>query len=231
MINPSKALDAQSDCVLFKLAAETRNQIYDLVYATETNKDGAVELNEATMSPCKALILTCQQIYNESRKVYEAAYRDYPTKFTVDIVNRKSLLPFVTTLDNELLRRMESLVVTWRADDYNKGEPLRFTSTFKFGEGFYGGCEAEVVTNDTYWRGRQAANKVCFRYRISGKTAMEGLNASYLHLPRYKEDIKGWACSCNFLCCGRSEHHDQARKRDLVLAVGQITTLRDLGGL
>jgi hypothetical protein len=90
MISPSKVLDTQSDCILFKLAAETRNQIYDLVYATETNEDGAVELNEATMSPCKDLILTCQQIYNESRKMYKAAYRSHPTKFTINIANRES---------------------------------------------------------------------------------------------------------------------------------------------
>jgi hypothetical protein len=157
------------------------------VYATEINEDGAVELNEATMSPCKDLILTCQQIYNESRKMYKAAYRDYPTKFTIDIANRESPQPFITTLDNKLLRRMESLIVTWRADEHNKGQPLRFTSTCKFGKGFHNGCEVEVDTDDAYWRGRQAADRVCFEYGSRGKTAMEGL---YLHLPRYKEDIR-----------------------------------------
>ena len=107
MINPSKTADAQGDCILFKLTAETRKQIYDLVYAAETDKDGAVELNEATLPPYKDLLLTCQQVYNESRKVYKAAYRDYPVKLTIDIANRESL-PFIPALDNKLLRRMES---------------------------------------------------------------------------------------------------------------------------
>jgi hypothetical protein len=202
MITPSKAADAQSDCILFKLAAETRNQIYDLVYATETNDDGAVELNGTTRSPCKDLILTCQQIYNESRKMYEAAYRDYPTKFTINIANRESPLPFTTTLDNELLRRMEYLSVTWRADEHNKGQPLRFTSTFNLGKGVRNWCEVELNTNDTYCRGREAADKVCFKYRNRSSAAMGGFYYSYLcssRLRRYKEDVKnGLAQSISF---------------------------------
>jgi hypothetical protein len=179
MIKPSKALDAQSGCNFFKLAAETRNQIYDLVYAAETNKDGAIELNETTAPPCRGLLMTCQQIYNESRKVYKAAYRDYPTKFTIDIADRHNL-PFIPALDNKLLRRMESLVVIWRPDE-PKDQPLRFTSTFELGKVCYNGLEIEADANDASWQGPQAADKVLFDNRIRG-TAMEGLNVWFLHV-------------------------------------------------
>jgi hypothetical protein len=171
MINPSKTADAQGDCILFRLAAETRNQIYDLVYATETIKDGTAELNETTLPPCKDFLLTCQQVYDESRKVYEAAYRNYPTKFTINMPNRGSL-PFTPALDNKLWRRMESLVVTWRADRLNKGQPIHFTSTFSFPQGSHDRCKAWVSMNERYWRGPQAAEKICSSYRDRGQSAM-----------------------------------------------------------
>jgi hypothetical protein len=189
MINPSKTADAQGDCILFKLTAETRKQIYDLVYAAETDKDGAVELNEATLPPYKDLLLTCQQVYNESRKVYKAAYRDYPVKLTIDIANRESL-PFIPALDNKLLRRMESLVVTWRADEHNKGKPLRFTSEFNFEKWLGGVPGVSVDMNDKYWRGPQDADSVCYSYRGLGRTWMNKFYWSHLHPSSDMEDIR-----------------------------------------
>jgi hypothetical protein len=129
MVNPSKPASIQDDCPLFKLAAETRNKIYELVYAIETNEDGSVELNETLAS--NALTGTCQQIYNESRKIHEFAYRDLPTyTFTANVLQRDKQRVFHPDLSNNFYRRMTSFRVNWRADERNHGKPLRFTSHF-----------------------------------------------------------------------------------------------------
>jgi hypothetical protein len=181
MVNPSKPADTQGNCIFFKLAAETRNQIYGLVYATDTNEDEAVELNETTFSPCKDLLLTCQEVHNESRKMYQAAYRNYPIKFTIDIASRRSL-PFIPALDNRLWRRMKEPVVTWRAGERNKREPLRFTATFNFGKEFQGGCKAWVDTKDTYWRGKRHIDNICLDYRKNGERVMSTFDWAYLRM-------------------------------------------------
>jgi hypothetical protein len=76
-IRPSKIANTQDDCPLFKFAAETRNQIYELVFVVELKEDGSVEFEDTTAS--NALTRTCQQIYNESRGLHREAYHDYPT--------------------------------------------------------------------------------------------------------------------------------------------------------
>jgi len=65
---PSKEVNSQDACPLFKLAVELRNEIYSLVFAVETNgEDGSIELNESTAAPSKALVMTCQVIRSETR--------------------------------------------------------------------------------------------------------------------------------------------------------------------
>ena len=72
-VKPSKTASTQDDCPLFKLAAETRNQIYELVFAVELGEDGSRELEDTSES--NALTRTCQQIYDESQKTYKRAKR------------------------------------------------------------------------------------------------------------------------------------------------------------
>ena len=128
---PSKAASAHDGCHLFKLAAETRNQIYELVFTIETNEDDSISLNEDTMVPSNALTGTCQQIYNESREMWRAAYHDYPTKrtFSIDVTDRKR--PYIPELSREFFVRMSSFCVIWRADEYNDGNPLLLTAPFR----------------------------------------------------------------------------------------------------
>ena len=174
MINPSKIADAQGDCILFKLAAETRNQIYDLVYATETDKDGAVELNETTLPPCKDLLLTCQQIYNESHKVYGLAYSDYPTHtFVFDMPDRNQPVP-APAVSETLFRRIKSFRVNWRADEHNKGQPLRFTSHFDKIDAPPYPWRVRVELHDEYWRGKEASDRIRRIYTDTGGGVVNG---------------------------------------------------------
>lgn len=152
---PSKAASAHDGCHLFKLAAETRNQIYELVFTIETNEDDSISLNEDTMVPSNALTGTCQQIYNESREMWRAAYHDYPTKrtFSIDVTDRKR--PYIPELGREFFVRMSSFCVIWRADEYNDGNPLLLTTSFSrlFDSGSdRGDWETHVDIHDKTWR-------------------------------------------------------------------------------
>lgn len=101
MIKPSKPADAQNDCPLFKLAAETRNKIYALVFAVETKEDGSVQLDDSAIGS-DALVRTCQQIYSESHRMHQLAYHDYPTHtFTIDLPNQGEERPFIPALNND----------------------------------------------------------------------------------------------------------------------------------
>jgi hypothetical protein len=126
-IKPSKTANTQNHCPLFKLAAETRNEIYALVFAVETMEDGSIELDDTPAS--STLTRTCQQIYNESRLMHKAAHHDYPTNtFTLNVRDRQHVC--VPALKNAFFHRLNSVQINWRADEHNKGEPLRFTSHF-----------------------------------------------------------------------------------------------------
>jgi hypothetical protein len=60
MISPSKPVDAQLDCPLFKkLPSELSDQIYLLVFTVDTNQDGTIELDQHTKPPWKSLLMTC----------------------------------------------------------------------------------------------------------------------------------------------------------------------------
>lgn len=56
MISPSKSMNAQGDCPFFKprFAPELRNEIYALVFKSETSEDGSIELNGTTTPPSKS---------------------------------------------------------------------------------------------------------------------------------------------------------------------------------
>jgi hypothetical protein len=128
--NPSRALNNQEGCRLFKLAAETRNQIYELVFTIETNEDGHVELNEASI-PSNALARTCQLIHNESNAMFRAATYDYPARdFTINLPDRRQR-PTIPALSIHFFHDLNSFRITWRADEYNKGKPMHLTSYFE----------------------------------------------------------------------------------------------------
>jgi hypothetical protein len=130
---PSKEVNSQDGCPLFKLAVELRNEIYSLVFAAETNEDGSIEIDESMALPSKALVMTCQVIRSETHAIYKAAYNNYPKHtFTLIEPDRGGrYAPFVPTLSNDLLARLRSIRVHWRADKQNKGKPLRLTTHFE----------------------------------------------------------------------------------------------------
>ena len=176
MVNPSKTASTQDDCPLFKLAAETRNEIYELVYAIETKEDGSIELDDTTGS--NALARTCQQIYYESRGLHKEAYRLYPHyTFTLNVLDRGKHDPFSPALRKEFFRQMISFRVNWRADEHNQGKPLRFTTHFdktypprEEGKLFrfaspddgvdYQRWTIRLELHDEYWRGKEAGDEL-----------------------------------------------------------------------
>jgi hypothetical protein len=123
MVNPTKEADAQDACPLFKkLAPETRNQIYSLVFAAETDKEdgGSIELNRSTAPPSKNIIMTCQLIRHEAHAMYKAAYRRYPEHlFTLDIPFCRRY-GFVKSLSNEIFSRINTIRMIFQAREYAK---------------------------------------------------------------------------------------------------------------
>jgi hypothetical protein len=164
MINPSKALNVQDGRYLFKLAAETRNQIYELVFSLESEKDeeGNIELSRPTAAPSNALIRTCQQIYNESHAMFRLASYDYPAihNFTISVPNRRQRLT-VPALSQHFFDRLESFSVTWRADEHNNGKPLHLTTYFsrKIKRYHFTGWDAQVKMHDKYWTPLPQSNR------------------------------------------------------------------------
>ncbi|KAK4895327.1 hypothetical protein LTR27_006670 [Elasticomyces elasticus] len=71
----AKALD-QSRRRLFTLPAELRNEIYELAFTMELDKQ--IELFSA-VPPSNSLILTCRQVCDEAAGIYRQAYRAFWT--------------------------------------------------------------------------------------------------------------------------------------------------------
>jgi len=132
-IDPSKNMNAQNDCPLFQLAAETRNQIYELVSAdVETDADSHVDLGKATVLPSVALTVTCQQIYNESHAMFKVD-PDYPARytFTLELPDHDHQLS-IPALSSQSFFRMETFCVTSgadKSDNVNKN-PRRYVVNF-----------------------------------------------------------------------------------------------------
>jgi hypothetical protein len=131
MAKATKEASAQDACPLFKLAPETRNQIYSLVFAAETNKedDESIELNESTAPPSKDIILTCQLIRHEAEAMYKATYRRYPEHvFTLNVPFRR-VVTFVPSLSNDIFSRINVIRATFQAGEHT-GVVSRFTAHF-----------------------------------------------------------------------------------------------------
>jgi hypothetical protein len=148
MASPSTAFKAQAGCPLFKLAAETRNQIYELVFTIETNEDGHVELSKAT-APSNALAGTCQQIYNESRAMFESMTYDYPWKyyFTINVPDRHQR-PTIPALlvSQKFFDSLDTFRITWRADELSDNNPLHLTSFLNRMNG-----DRDQLCNPSHW--------------------------------------------------------------------------------
>ncbi|KAK3672750.1 hypothetical protein LTR78_007336 [Recurvomyces mirabilis] len=85
----------ENACHLFKLPAELRNQIFELVFAGDTLEDGSI----FDLSPLKCdLMLTCHEIYHESLKLYEATVHRYWTTTTFTLNAQASKAEFESAL-------------------------------------------------------------------------------------------------------------------------------------
>ncbi|KAK4619634.1 hypothetical protein CLAFUW4_11004 [Fulvia fulva] len=60
------------------LAAELRNEIYELAFTSDTGPslDSTIDLRD-TSPPSKALLLVCRKFHNEAYQIYREAYRSY----------------------------------------------------------------------------------------------------------------------------------------------------------
>ena len=58
----------------FKLPAELRNEIYELVF--DSRSDSPINLLSAVPPP-KDLLLVCREIHSEAEKLYKACYRNF----------------------------------------------------------------------------------------------------------------------------------------------------------
>jgi hypothetical protein len=187
MISPSKPVDAQLDCPLFKkLPSELSDQIYLLVFTVDTNQDGTIELDQHTKPPWKSLLMTCQRLYSKTHAMYRAAYLRYPTThtFTIDM-NFRPFQPHISrSLSNGILSRINSFRVEWNADEYNKGAPLRFTTTFDRDSRYQDfRTRVRIREGDLYWRGRQMERRAIHTYRHIADAAMLGFKHTCLGYP------------------------------------------------
>jgi hypothetical protein len=131
MVKSTQEASAQDACPLFKLAPETRNQIYSLVFAAETKQedDESIELVRSTASPSKGIIMTCQLIRHEAQAMYKAVYRAYPEHvFTLDIPCRWTGT-FIPSLNNDIFSRIKIIRATFQAGE-RAGVMNRFTAHF-----------------------------------------------------------------------------------------------------
>ncbi|WMI39076.1 uncharacterized protein CLAFUR5_20366 [Fulvia fulva] len=78
----------ESQCKLFILPAELRNQIYELVLMPSEIKD-SIDLPQAA-PPSGPLIMTCRRIYHEAGAMYRRVNRDYWTTTHFTMQNTKA---------------------------------------------------------------------------------------------------------------------------------------------
>ncbi|KAK4895309.1 hypothetical protein LTR27_006652 [Elasticomyces elasticus] len=102
----------QPSCLLLSLAAELRNQIYELVFNEQS--DESVELFK-TQPPSNALLLACHVIYSEAALVYAHAYRKYWTETAFMLTYRgqpsRSVIDAISTLREEDCHRISNIAI------------------------------------------------------------------------------------------------------------------------
>ncbi|KAM3425690.1 hypothetical protein BST61_g7627 [Cercospora zeina] len=97
------------------LPAETRNNIYELVYTNDTSKDNKVDLLKAK-PPSNSLIRTCRQIHNEAAAFYKPSYRDFwsHSYFTLRVSHREDFKCDLHHLRSEDLQNITRLKLCLR---------------------------------------------------------------------------------------------------------------------
>ena len=163
----STSTNPQASSLLFILPRELRDQIYNLAFTIKTNADNTIDLNTATKPPSKSLSLTCQRLHNETFALYKAAYKNWPTHtFNIDMSVRPLPADIPRDLANDLVKRMCSFRVFWHANEYNKGEPLRFVTSFdRDGPSQVFRTQVRVHPGDRYWRGMGLVFRAIQHYR------------------------------------------------------------------
>lgn len=83
-------VNLQTGCGFFKLPAELRNVIYDLVF--DTHKQSELPLEHAeSCAPSKLPLTACRRVYSEAKGIFDTSIRGYwsQTTFTIEILESK----------------------------------------------------------------------------------------------------------------------------------------------
>ncbi|KAK3642665.1 hypothetical protein LTR56_010713 [Elasticomyces elasticus] len=111
----TEVLVASPSPTLLTIPVEMRNSIYELVFFTQPEKADLLD----PAPPSKALLLTCREIYCETRGVYLTAYHRYweETRFTVRMP-LAARTEYTTSLTIEALRAVRHLQLTCTLQKY-----------------------------------------------------------------------------------------------------------------
>ncbi|KAK3622221.1 hypothetical protein LTR22_024881 [Elasticomyces elasticus] len=128
----STSPETQPSCRLLSLAAELRNEIYELVFDEQSEEP--TELS-SVKPPSKALLLACHAINTEATLIYKHAYRRFwtETSFTLNDPCKpsKSIIDTVSAIRDQDCDH----IVRMRITRYKGGYGFR-TWTY-LGEGFW----------------------------------------------------------------------------------------------
>ncbi|KAK5698512.1 hypothetical protein LTR17_023604 [Elasticomyces elasticus] len=142
----------QPSCRLLSLAAELRNEIYELVFNEQS--DEPVELLKA-QPPSNALLLACHTIYSKAGLIYKHAYREYwtGTAFTLTYPDNSatSAVDAISAIHQEDCDQIVSIQIT---ENY-QGMGQMFMIWTYLGGGFwkqtvYKGREGEPSGSPTF---------------------------------------------------------------------------------
>jgi hypothetical protein len=75
--SPSDTTNAQTQCILFRLPRELRDDLYEHVFGTGIVK-GHIQLEYAhTLAPQSDLTITCRRTHEEATAIHQAAFKTY----------------------------------------------------------------------------------------------------------------------------------------------------------
>ncbi|KAK5732836.1 hypothetical protein LTR17_010254 [Elasticomyces elasticus] len=133
----------QTECKLFTLPPELRNEIYELAFSIDSDKPIALLL---AVPPSNSFILTCRQVRDEAAGIYREAYQAFWTKghFVLTLARRDedellviaSIIIRSATQDWE---QMRSIMISYKSHtfhylpehrlwEYRSAGPKRFGS-------------------------------------------------------------------------------------------------------
>jgi hypothetical protein len=105
--DPTPATDPQTQCILFRLPQELRDNIYEHVFGTGV-VEGYIQIKDSlAIAPQSALTITCRQIHDEATPLHQAATTTYWAanvfRYTLSLDMN---LPVLTTKRVELMTRI-----------------------------------------------------------------------------------------------------------------------------